>query len=161
MIAFQKYCQVHQTKMYFLTSFLGLMTFLMFVTSCVLIIKNGMEETLLDPVAMSSLIDFPAALMLMLMLHKLFNLYIKGHFFTSHTLKVLQTVAKLAIFFGLLLKPSIELSLMYFFTDASLTLLNYFGAINLPIVVVGYVLHIGTAAHKISRDIEQEQELTV
>lgn len=161
MIAFQKYCQVHQTKMYFLTSFLGLMTFLMFVTSCLLIITNGMEETLLDPVAMSSLIDFPAALMLMLMLHKLFNLYIKGHFFTSHTLNVLQTVAKLAIFFGLLLKPSIELSLMYFFTDAPLTLLNYFGAINLPIVVVGYVLHIGTAAHKISRDIEQEQELTV
>ena len=161
MIAFQKYCQVHQTKMFFFTTFLGVMTFLLFVTGVIQIVKVGMAEVLLDPIAMAGLIDLPVSFLFVLLLHKLFNLYIQGHFFTSHTLRVLQTIAKLAIFFGMVLKPAVELSLLYFYSENELSLMNYFGSIDLAIAVIGYVLHIGTAAHKISRDIEKEQELTV
>ncbi len=161
MLAFQKYCQVHQIKMLLFTSFLGLMTFFMFLMSIITVIKKGLAEALNDPITMAGFVDFPASFLLILLLHKIYNLYIQGHFFTSHTLKVLQTIAKLAILLGMVLKPGIELSLLYFTTDHGLSIVNYLGYVDFPIAIVGYVLHIGTAAHKISRDIEQEQELTV
>jgi hypothetical protein len=76
-------------------------------------------------------------------------------------LKVLQTIAKLAILLGLVVKPGIELSLLYFTSEHGFSIVNYFGSVDFAIAIVGYVLHIGTAAHKISRDLEKEQELTV
>ena len=161
MIAFQKYCQVHQTKMFFLTSFLGLMTFLMFIMSMLNIIKNGVGEAIAEPLIMAGFVDFPASFLLILLLHKLFNLYIKGHFFSRHTLNVLQTTAKLAILLGLVIKPAIAVTLMHFSPEYSPSTIDYFAHINLPVTVVGYILHIGTAAHKISRELEQEHELTV
>ena len=161
MLAFQKYCQVHQIKMLLFTSFLGFMTFFMFLMGMITVIKEGLAEAAKDPITMAGFVDFPASFLLILLLHKIFNLYIQGHFFTSHTLKVLQTIAKLAILLGMVVKPGIELSLLYFTTEHGLSIVNYLGCVDFPIAIVGYVLHIGTAAHKISRDIEQEQELTV
>ena len=76
------------------------------------------------------------------------NLYIKGQFFTSHTLNILQTIAKLAILFGMVIKPAIEISLLYFTSDRALSLMDYFASVDLAISIVGYVLHIGTATHK-------------
>jgi len=161
MIAFQKYCQIHQTKMYFFTSFLGFMTFLMFMMGVISIAKDGLIEATKDPVVMTALVDFPVSFLLLLLLHKVFNLYIKGQFFTSHTLNILQTIAKLAILFGMVIKPAIEISLLYFTSDRALSLMDYFASVDLAISIVGYVLHIGTATHKISRELEKEQELTV
>ena len=161
MIAFQKYCQVHQIKMLFFTSFLGLITFCMFIIGMITIIKEGLAEAAKDPIAMAGLVDLPASFLLILLLHKIFNLYIQGHFFTTHTLKVLQTIAKLSVLLGIVVKPGIELSLLYFTSEHSLSIVNYFGCVDFAIAIVGYVLHIGTAAHKISRDLEKEQELTV
>lgn len=161
MIAFQKYLQVHQTKMLFVSTILAMMVFFHFLIGVITIAKKGMAEAITDPVAMSGLIEFPVSFLLILILHKLFNLYIKGEFFTRHTLMVLQTIAKLAIFFGLVLNPAIELSLHFFYAETKMSILHYFSSCNFPVAIVGYVLHIGTAAHKISREIEQEQELTV
>lgn len=161
MIAFQKYCQVHQTKMYFFTSFLGFMTFMMMMIGIISIAKDGLEVAATDPLVMAALVDFPTSFLLILLLHKVFNLYIKGQFFTSYTLNVLHTIAKLAILLGVVIKPAIEICLIYFINDRSLSLMDYFASVDLAIAVIGYVLHIATAAHKISRELEKEQELTV
>lgn len=137
------------------------MSFFMFIMGTITIIKDGLAEAANNPIAMAGLVDFPASFLLILLLHKIFNLYIQGHFFTSYTLKVLQTIAKLAILLGMVVKPGIELSVIYFTSEHSLSIVNYFGCVDFSIAIVGYVLHIGTAAHKISRDLEKEQELTV
>ena len=161
MTALQKYCQLHQYKMLGFTYFLGLMTFMLLPLSIFTILDNGWVEASKDPMIMAGLVDFPTSFLLVLLLHKLFNLYIQGHFFTTHTLKLLQTIAKLAILLGLVVKPSIELSLLYLTSANVLSVLDYFNYVDFAIAIVGYALHIATAAHKISRDIEKEQELTV
>jgi hypothetical protein len=161
MIAFQKYCQVHQVKMLFFTMFFGMMTFFMFIIGMINVIKEGLVEAVNDPITMTGLVDFPASFLLFLLLQKIFNLYIQGYFFTSFTLNVLQTIAKLAILLGMVVKPGIELSLLYFTSKGDVSVVSYFGCVDFAIAIVGYVLHIGTAVYKISRDLEKEQELTV
>jgi hypothetical protein len=118
----------------------------MFIMGMITVIKEGLGEALNDPITMAGFVDFPASFLLILLLHKIFNLYIQGQFFTSHTLKVLQTIAKLSILLGIVVKPGIELSLLYFTNEHDLSIVNYFGYVDFPIAIVGYVLHRNSSA---------------
>jgi len=165
MIAFQKYCEIHKSKMYFFTGFVGLFSVGFLVIAVLQIYKHGIEKVINEPnrfdMVMTGLLEFPAAFIFLLLLHKIFTLYIHGAFFQPHTMKLFQFVAKLAILYGLIVKPAFVLSFLSYGGQVDIDIVAYLTNVDFSVTVIGYILHLSTAAHKISRELEQEQELTV
>lgn len=161
MIALQKYWKTKQTKMYMFTSFIGLMAVMLLLLSLVTIAKDGLAQALSESIVITGLLDFPATFIFLLMMHRVFAHYVEGQFFSTSSLQTLLVTAKLAIFYGLVLKPSVIIGLTFIAKTQPIEILSYFSHASFSIAVVGYVLHLGVSAHKVSREIEQEQELTV
>jgi hypothetical protein len=161
MVALQKYWKTRQVKMLFFTSFIGLFTFIMMFLSIITIAKDGLADAINDPVVSAGLLEFPATFMLLLLMHKVFNAFAKGQFFASSTLQTLLVCAKLAMIYGLVIKPGVMVSLMFIGSVGTPDIMLYFTYVGLSTAIVGYILHMGVSTHKISREIEEEQELVV
>lgn len=161
MLALQKYWQTRKVRMLFFASFLGLFTFMMFMVSTITIVKQGLAEALKEPAVLAGLTEFPAAFLLLLLLHKVINAYLRGRFFSPQTLHTLLVCAKLAMLYGLVLKPGVVLSLLILSGSHKVDVMSYFSYVGFSIAIVGFILHVGVSAHKISREIEQEQELVI
>lgn len=161
MIALQKYWQSRQTKMLFFTCFIAMFTFMMMFMSIIKISKSGLSASINDPVVNAGLLEFPATFIFLLLMHKIFNAFVRGQFFTPSTLQTLLVCAKLAILYGLVIKPSAMLSLLFIAGADALDIISYFSYVGFSTAIVGYILHMGVSAHKISREIEEEHELVV
>ncbi|REL31644.1 DUF2975 domain-containing protein [Thalassotalea euphylliae] len=165
MIAFQKLCQLNQGKIMGFTIFMGIMTLMSLVGGIAIISKKGVAEFASDPVFFNLMITVPTSFIFLLLVHKIFNLYIQGEFFTANVLNVFKTIAKLAISYGLIIKPGIMIATEYLVLanqgeDFSFTTL-YLGSADFVVAVIGYCLHLAAAVTKISRELEEEQELTI
>lgn len=161
MIALQKYWKTRQTKMLFFSSFIGLFTFMMMFGSIIRISKSGLSASINDPVVNAGLLEFPATFMFLLLMHKIFNAFVKGQFFAPSTLQTLLVCAKLAMLYGLVIKPGAMLSLLFIAGEGAPDIISYFSYVGFSTAIVGYILHMGVSAHKISREIEEEHELVV
>jgi hypothetical protein len=161
MIALQKYWKTRQTKMLFFSGFIALFTFMMMLVSILSINKSGLSASINDPVVNAGLLEFPATFMFLLLMHKIFNAFVKGQFFAPNTLQTLLVCAKLAMLYGLVIKPGVMLSLVFIAGENVPDIMSYFSYVGLSTAIVGYILHMGVSAHKISREIEEENELVV
>ena len=161
MIAFQKYCQLHQGKIMGFTIFMGIMSFLSLFIAAVSLWKDGTQGFTDDPMNVQSLI-IPLAFLLLLLVHKIFHLYVQGHFFAPEVLKVYRAIAKIAIYIALVLKPAFFI-LLAVVNDAELDslIMLYLAHADFLLAIVAYALNLVAGVTKISRDIEQEQELTI
>lgn len=165
MIAFQKLCQLNQGKIMGFTVFMGIMTLMSTVGGIAIISKKGVVEYFNDPVFFNLTITVPASFIFLLLVHKVFSLYIQGQFFTANVLNVFKTIAKLAISYGLIIKPGLMVAAQYLvFThqgENSNFIIQYLGAADFVVAVIGYALHLAASVTKISRELEEEQELTI
>lgn len=161
MVALQKYWKSRQVNMLFFTSFIGLFTFMMVMISVLTIAKVGLAEAINTPAIQSGIFEYPATFILLLLMHKVFNAYVKGQFFAPSTLQTLLVSAKLAMMYGLVIKPGLMISLIFLAGEQQPDIMTFLTYVGFTTAIVGYILHIGVSSHKVSREIEAEQELVV
>jgi len=161
MLAFQKYCQLNQNKIMGFTIFMGFMAVLCLIMAAVGFAKDGVDGFIHDPMNIQSLI-IPFAFLLLLLIHKIFHLYIQGFFFNSEVLKVYRAIAKIAITFALIIKPAffMLMSILNHEPLDDLTIL-YLAHADFLLAIVAYALNLVASVTKLSREIEQENELTI
>ena len=165
MLAFQRYCKIHKTKMLFFTSFIGLMSALCLVFIPLMVIKKGPMVLLDDPFARQVAFGFPITFIILLFIQKIFTLYIEGNFFSQQALKTIQHLARICLLFGLVIEPGILLLVSSMSSENAdyieVYISNYLFLANFPVAILGYALHLVSGVNKIARDIDEEQKLTV
>lgn len=161
MIAFQKYCQLHQSKIMGFTIFIGIIAAMMLLAAGLGLAKHGLGGFSNDMFT-TQMIAIPLSFLVLLMLHKIFNLYQQGHFFAPQVLQIYRAIAQLALYYALVIKPTFFTTIAYFSPEpfdsfSSLYLMHT----EFLLAIVAYTLNLVAGVTKLSREIEQEQELTI
>lgn len=161
MIAFQKYCKVHQGRLMGFTLFMGAMTVVCIAVTLVGVYLGKLHK-LADLTISIQLIGVPLSFFTLLLIHKLFRLYKEGYFFSQATLKIYRTIAQLAIYYALIIKPGFVLIVELMKEEPLNTFfITYLSAADFMLAIVAYALNLVAGITKLSRDIEQENELTI
>lgn len=161
MIAFQKHCQNNQAKIMGFTIFMGIMTVMSVVMAIVVMVKDGSQGFVDDPMSAQALF-IPVAFAMLLLVHKVFQLYIEGFFFNPEVLVVYRGLAKIAIIFALVIKPAFfMLVALLNNTDVTDLTIIYIARADFILAIVAYALNLVAGVTKLSRELEQEQELTI
>lgn len=161
MIAFQKYCKVHQGRLMGFTIFMGIAA-LVCILAIIAALYTGKYQKFADQIFSIQLIGFPLSFFILLLVHKIFKLYQQGFFFTQATLKVYRAIAQLAIYYALVIKPGYFLVIELTKGETlNMFFLTYLTAADFMLAIVAYALNLVAGITKLSRDIEQENELTI
>jgi len=165
MIAFQKFCQTQQRKMNGWTFALLAFATLGVVGSILTVVAKGPSAFASLPFLANTLLQGSASLIFLLFIRKIVNQYINGHFFTPLTMRLMRTLAKLAMLFGLVIEPGCYAVFDYLSGDPEIVkgigVVSYIQYVNVTLAIIGYALHLTSAVNKISRQFEAENSLTV
>lgn len=165
MVAFQRYCKIHKTKMLFFTSFIGFMSLICLLIIPTLVTKKGLMIIIDDAFARQAVFGFPITFIFLLFIQKIFNLYIEGNFFSQAALLTVQHLARICLLYGLVIEPGILIVIDNLYGDSPVNGVAYFSnylfSANFPLAILGYALHLVSGVNKIAREIDEEQQLTV
>jgi hypothetical protein len=102
---------------------------------------------------------------LVLFLQKILKAYMEFSMFSQQTLSLITTLARLIMLFAFVIQPAFYFFIDYFAANSevseSVGILSWLGHINIIAYTAGYGLHVTSAAHKVAREIEDEQNLTI
>lgn len=165
MLAFQKFCQTQQSRMSGWMIGIGTFTALGVLGAFAMLAKSGMAAFSGMPFMTNLVVQGPAAILMLLIIMKINNQYLAGHFFTPLTLALAKKLAMLAMLFALVIEPGAYSLFDYYSPNAeiaeSVGVISYLAHVNLILAIVGFALHLTSAVNKISREFAEENSLTV
>lgn len=161
MIAFQKYCQLHQGRIMGFTIFMGIMSLMSLFVLALSFTKDGGFALINEPMVLQGF-AIPFGFLLLLLIHKVYHQYQQGVFFAPEVLRVYQAIAKITIYFALILKPAFFIAIdLYHQVPFEQFTLTYLSRADFVLAIVAYALNLVAGVTKLSREMEQEQELTI
>ena len=165
MLAFQKFGQKYllKTQVYIFTA--GI--FALIGWAGVILVGGAKGPGVLHELkfATNLLLQGSAAMVFFMYVRKIFRAYMQHMLFSKGTLALIMSLARLMMLFAVVIQPG-----FYFFVELlsaneeisnEAGIVSYLAHVNVVLFAAGYALHLISAAHKVARVLEEEQDLTI
>jgi len=165
MLAFQKFGQKYlsRTQIYIFTA--GIFALIGWIGVVLVGAVKGPGVLYELKFATNLLLQGSAAMVFFMYVKKIFRAYMQQMLFSKETLALVMSLARLMMLFAVVIQPG-----FYFFVEllsaneevtSEAGIISYLAHINIVLFAAGYALHLISAAHKVARTLEEEQDLTI
>jgi hypothetical protein len=165
MLAFQKFGQKYYNKTFNYIVGAALFGFFGAIGVAIVVMADGIDGLYSERQYTNLLLQSTAACAFFLFIRKIYAAYMQNQFFNRQTLGLITTLARLIILHSVVIQPAFYFVVAYYSglpqVVESLGVITYLANVNLVGFAAGFGLHVISVVHKVARNLEEEQNLTV